>query len=132
MTKVLVSGGHLTPALALIDYGLTQGDMQFVFVGRDYSQAQTQQKSHEEAEVKQRGIQFISFDSGKLSAFSLLHTLQQGKHFVVSLGHAWQIFQEEKPDVFVSFGGYLAVPLMLVAYLRRIPIVTHEQTRTAG
>ena len=37
-----------------------------------------------------------------------------------------------RPDVVVGFGGYVSVPVVLCAYLLRIPIVIHEQTLEAG
>lgn len=37
-----------------------------------------------------------------------------------------------RPDVVVSFGGYIAVPVVLAAWILAIPIITHEQTHTIG
>jgi UDP-N-acetylglucosamine--N-acetylmuramyl-(pentapeptide) pyrophosphoryl-undecaprenol N-acetylglucosamine transferase len=34
--------------------------------------------------------------------------------------------------LFISFGGYLALPLVLAAKLTGVPIITHEQTRSFG
>jgi UDP-N-acetylglucosamine--N-acetylmuramyl-(pentapeptide) pyrophosphoryl-undecaprenol N-acetylglucosamine transferase len=37
-----------------------------------------------------------------------------------------------RPDVIVTYGGYLAVPVAIAGWLLRIPIVTHEQTILPG
>lgn len=37
-----------------------------------------------------------------------------------------------RPDVVLSFGGYVAVPVVVNAWLLNIPIITHEQTQTMG
>jgi len=37
-----------------------------------------------------------------------------------------------KPSVVVSFGGYAALPVVISAWLRRVPILIHEQTASAG
>jgi UDP-N-acetylglucosamine--N-acetylmuramyl-(pentapeptide) pyrophosphoryl-undecaprenol N-acetylglucosamine transferase len=37
-----------------------------------------------------------------------------------------------KPDIILSFGGYLAVPVVFVGWLLGIPSVTHEQTAVVG
>ena len=38
----------------------------------------------------------------------------------------------DRPKLIVSFGGYLAVPVVLAGWWLGIPAVTHEQTVTAG
>ena len=37
-----------------------------------------------------------------------------------------------RPDVTVSFGGYIALPVVLASWVLNIPIITHEQTQTLG
>jgi len=130
--KIIVSGGHLTPALSFIDYVATQKNDVVVFVGREYSQSRLQQKSVEKDEVGKRNIHFIQFDSGKLNLTDLLHLPAECFKCIFSFLEANKIFDQEKPDIFVSFGGYLAVPLALTAWMKRIPVVTHEQTITVG
>lgn len=127
--KILLSGGHLTPALAFLDYALAQ-KQEVVFVGRLWAQEQGKQTSFEKQEVEKRNVRFIQFSSGKISPG--LSLLVEGPKVLTSFWKARKIFQQEKPDVFVSFGGYLAVPLALAAWRAGVPIVTHEQTRSRG
>jgi len=42
------------------------------------------------------------------------------------------IVGKEKPDIVLSFGGYVAIPIVVAAAIYRIPVVTHEQTRRSG
>lgn len=44
----------------------------------------------------------------------------------------WRRVSHERPSVVLGMGGYVAMPGGLVAYLRRIPIVLHEQNAIAG
>ncbi len=131
--KILLSGGHLTPALALCDYIRSQSTAdELVFAGRRYSQDQTKQLAHEYQEITNRGLTFVEFwaprwQSG-LGLWILLFPLQ----FAWSWLKALYICLRHRPTVYVSFGGYLAVPLALAAWLLRVPIVTHEQTRVVG
>ena len=37
-----------------------------------------------------------------------------------------------KPDIVMSFGGYLAVPVVIAAKILGIPALTHEQTVVVG
>ncbi len=131
--KILISGGHLTPALAMIDYiKVNYPQDQIVFVGRKYSQTQLKQKAIEHQEVTKRQVKFIFFDAPKLVFNTVGNFFSQPVFFITSLYQAIKIFQQEKPDVFLSFGGYLAVPLALAAKISQVPIVTHEQTLVIG
>src|SRR5258708_2330619 len=130
--KILISGGHLTPALAFIDYALEQGKDECVFVGRRYAQVDQGQKSHEQDEARSRKVPFIPFNSGKFSSHSPLQFLTLIFRLPLAVLWARRIFGREKPDLFLSFGGFLALPLAIAAFLRGTPIVTHEQTRVVG
>lgn len=131
--KLLLSGGHLTPALAFVDFLQQQHPQDtLVFVGRIYSKAGSQQLSQEKSEMEKRGITFIPFSSTKLSQNTLLQKIISLPRLLVSTVVALKIFASHKPDLFLSFGGYLAVPLTLAAWVMRVPVITHEQTRTAG
>src|SRR5579859_2461392 len=99
--KILISGGHLTPALAFIDYALELKRDSFVFVGRPFSQTELRQKSQEESEVTKRGVPFVAMTSGKLMHFGPIYLFQQGLQFFRALYYANQIFQKNKPDLFL-------------------------------
>jgi UDP-N-acetylglucosamine--N-acetylmuramyl-(pentapeptide) pyrophosphoryl-undecaprenol N-acetylglucosamine transferase len=129
--KILLSGGHLTPALALLEYALSQKD-EVVFVGRLYAQEQTKQLGREKKEIEKRGVKFIPFSSGKIAGLTPWTVCIEIPKVILSFFRAFFILLKERPSVFVSFGGYLAVPLAVAAWVLHIPIVTHEQTRSSG
>ncbi|MBD3250561.1 MAG: hypothetical protein GF381_03275 [Candidatus Pacebacteria bacterium] len=131
--NLLITGGHLTPALALIDYlQADQTQVKLFFVGREYSQKKLQQKAVERFEVERRGVEFIPFDSVTTDLRRLSDLVVKPVGFFFSLFQALKIIRKTNPDVLVSFGGYLAVPLAIAAKLKGVKIVTHEQTRVAG
>lgn len=130
--KVLVTGGHLTPAIALIDYlQQHEPDMELLFIGREFSRG-TEQKAHERREVTRRGVPFIPLHSGKLSFSNPLQLCIQSVRIAIATLKAVGILLKYKPDTCVSFGSYVAVPVAVAAWLLRIPTITHEQTKTAG
>jgi UDP-N-acetylglucosamine--N-acetylmuramyl-(pentapeptide) pyrophosphoryl-undecaprenol N-acetylglucosamine transferase len=49
-----------------------------------------------------------------------------------SMFSLWRAMSKHKPDLVLGMGGYVAMPGGLVAYLRRVPIVLHEQNAIAG
>lgn len=131
--KIIISGGHLTPALALIDYIHEQHTAdEIIFVGREYAQQKNKQLSKERLETEKRSVTFIPFITGKIDELSLTSLVVGIMQFIKGFFHALNIMAYQKPSVFISFGSYVAVPLALAAWIFRVPIITHEQTRTVG
>lgn len=133
MITVLMSGGHLTPALAVIDQAIAdKKDFHFVFLGRKYSQETSKQLSQEQSEVEKRQIQFIETQAPKFHKTFWWRNAFELRKLPRAIYIAWKTTSLYKPDIFVSFGGYLAFPIALVCRMRRIKIITHEQTVTKG
>lgn len=131
--KILISGGHLTPALAFIEFiQKNHTSDEIVFIGRLYSKKGKQQISQEKTEVEKLGVKFIPFTSVKLSQNTLLAKIASIPSLLHKVLSVIVIIIKEKPHVFVSFGGYLAIPVALACWILRVPVITHEQTRTAG
>ena len=126
------TGGHLTPALAVIDaIKRSDSSADILFIGSTTGL---------EAEiVPKRGIVYKSIATGKLrrSSRGLLGMLTIANFrdmFAVPKGliDAYRILRAYKPDALLSTGGYVAVPASIAARLLNIPIVIHEQTTTIG
>jgi UDP-N-acetylglucosamine--N-acetylmuramyl-(pentapeptide) pyrophosphoryl-undecaprenol N-acetylglucosamine transferase len=131
--NILISGGHLTPALAFIEYLQAQHpEVKVTFVGRLYSQDRLKQQSQEHSEVTRRGIEFVPFFAPRISSGNVLDRVVYSCQLVISVFQALLIVLRYRPSVFLTFGSYVAVPLALASAMLRIPIVTHEQTRTVG
>lgn len=131
--KILISGGHLTPALAFIDYiKENNSEDEIVFIGREFNKSDKSQQSREKLETEKRNIKFISFNSPKLSSNSWINKILVIPSLVFAILKCLYILLENRPNVFVSFGGYLAIPVAIAAWVMRIPVITHEQTRTIG
>ncbi len=131
--KILMSGAHLTPALAMIDFiKASHPEHEILFVGRLYSQEKLAQKAVEKEEVEKREVKFIPFSAAKFVNYSLLSTVATFLSFPKTVADARKILVREKIDLFLSFGSYLAVPFALAAKSLGIAVVTHEQTVVMG
>ena len=77
--KILISGGHLTPALALIDhFNQIRPDLQIVFAGRVYTQRKNKQLAQEYRLVRQKkNTVFEPFESGKWGVGNIFYKLGQ-------------------------------------------------------
>lgn len=139
--KLLFTGGHHNSSLATIDW-ITQNykvenydSVEIIWVGKKYVHG-TKNLSPEYKEVTKRNIKFLNIHTGKLYRFKSLRYIYM---FVINLVlipigflDAGYILMKHKPDLIVSFGGYIAVPLVIVGWLMRIKSVTHEQTSVIG
>lgn len=129
--KVVITGGHLTPALGFIDHLQTHND-EVIFIGRLYSQKKLRQRSQERSEVEKKGVPFFSIRSGQFTKKTLLEKVRATLEFAFGLLQSISILRKEKPDVLVSFGSYVGVPVAAAAKLLGIPCILHEQTTTPG
>jgi len=131
--KIAITGGHST-GLALIEEIRKQHpDWQIYYFGRKYALEGRKAPSFDAQVVSQiKFIKFISLTTGRLqrrfSFSALLSLLKIPYGFCQTL--YWLI--KIRPDLILSFGGYVSVPVVVVGWLLGIPSITHEQTQTIG
>lgn len=128
----MVTGGHLTPALACIDELLAKKDIEIVFVGKKYNNEREKTLSLEYKEITAKPVPFINLKAGRLSRSFSLRTIQNLVNIPASLWESYFILSKEKPDKILSFGGYIALPICLISLIWGIPFYTHEQTIQPG
>ncbi len=133
MKKILVCGGHPTPALAVIDeFKKENKERDIVFVGRKYAIETERTLSFEYKACQDRSIRFLELQAGRitrvLSKSSLLNFIRVPLGFLQAL----KILLREEADVILSFGGYLALPIAFWGWVMRKKVITHEQTMRPG
>lgn len=128
--KLLITGGHITPALAVIDDCLRE-KIEIVFVGRDYSYDKNS-PTMESKMVKEKNVKFVHLDAGRMPRVfnfqTIKHLITIPKGFI----SAYQIIKNEKPDKILTFGGYLGFPVSIIGFFLKIPIYIHEQVMVPG
>lgn len=133
--KVLVTGGHPAPALAVVDYARENekySQLEFIFVGRQYNNSRENSLSYEYQEIKKRNIPFYYLETGRLTRMVSLGTLRNVLMIPMGFYRALQFLQETKPDRILTFGGYIALPVAIMGWLAGIPVYLHEQTIHPG
>ncbi|MEN8253422.1 MAG: UDP-N-acetylglucosamine--N-acetylmuramyl-(pentapeptide) pyrophosphoryl-undecaprenol N-acetylglucosamine transferase [Patescibacteria group bacterium] len=130
--KIIITGGHLTPALACIDFIQKNhpGD-EIIFIGRKFSQ-ENKQLSQEKTEIKKRTLKFLALSTPKFLSHKTLNLLIQMPQFIRAILKSKQIIKVNRPDILLSFGGYLSLPVAIAAKLTKTPIIIHEQTSSLG
>lgn len=82
--------------------------------------------------VDKAGIQFLAISSGKLRRYFSFANIADVFRIKWGFFQAFALLGRMKPDVIVSAGGFVAVPLVWAAGLRRIPVHLHQQDPIAG
>ena len=131
--KIVLIGGHPTPAIALIDILEAEGGFEIHFFGRKHSTEGDKAQSLEYKLLKSRsGVIFYSITTGRLQRKFTRFTIISLIKIPFGLFQSIYLLAKIKPRIVIGFGGYLSVPVVIAAALFRIPIFIHEQTSIPG
>lgn len=131
MKKILICGGHLSPAVAFVETLKTK-QVEIVFVGRKTELEGGLPESRELEVMRDLGIRARTITAGRLTRVFGAKSIMAALKIPIGFLHALVIIAGEKPDSVVSFGGYVALPVAVAAWIFGIPVVTHEQTLRPG
>lgn len=133
---MFITGGHFSPALAIIEEMQKRSDVEVFYLGRKYAMEDDAAIALEYREIGAvPGVSYLVVNSGRLQRKFFVDFFQSVKAMAkifVGLGQTFYYFLRFKPDVVLSFGSYVAVPAALIAWFLGIPVVTHEQTVVSG
>lgn len=130
---ICITGGHLTPALAVIEEVRRRSlPWKIVFIGRSHAFEGGGSPAHEKRLVGALGVVFHALITGRLQrSWSTLTFLSLCK-VPIGFVQAVVLLLRYRPTVVVSFGGYIALPVVAAAWIVGIPVFTHEQTEDLG
>ena len=117
------TGGHIMPGLAVAEHLREQG-WRIAWMGNpDGMEAKlTAGRGYEMAWVHFTALRGKGWLRKLLLPFNLLRGFSQ----------AWSQLKRIQPDVVLGMGGYISFPGGMMASLRGIPLVLHEQNSVAG
>ena len=127
MKKIILTGGgtagHVTPNIALIPK-LKEAGFEILYVGS--------YEGIEKKLIENEGIPYRGISSGKLRRYFDLKNFSDPFRVLKGFREASKIIKEFQPDIVFSKGGYVAVPVVRAAGLKKIPVVIHESDMTPG
>ncbi|KKR76601.1 MAG: hypothetical protein UU19_C0025G0001, partial [Candidatus Curtissbacteria bacterium GW2011_GWD1_40_8] len=132
MKKIVVCGGHLTPALALIDRLQKVKDLEILFFGRKYTAEGSQSLSAEYQIITSQKIRFFPITTGRLQRKFTRFTIPSLLKLPFGFIQSFIYLILHRPNLIISFGGYLSVPVVFSGWLLGISSISHEQTVKPG
>lgn len=127
-TTIAFCGGHHTSSLPVIDELQLDASYKIIFIGRKKTFKDDENDSLEYIDIMGRGIKFYDLRTGKFFKANPLSIFK----ILIGFFHSIYILIREDVRMVVSFGGYIAVPVVLAAFILRKKIITHEQTVITG
>ena len=125
--KIIMTGGgtagHVTPNLALAPK-LKEKDFEIKYIG-SYN-------GIEKEIITDAAIEYYPISSGKLRRYFDMKNFTDPFKVMKGIVQANKILSKEKPDVIFSKGGFVAVPVVIAASMKKIPVVSHESDLTPG
>ena len=82
--------------------------------------------------VKKAGIEYHEIRATKLRRGKVFVNIRVPFELVRAIKQAKKILKEQKPDLIVSKGGFVALPVCIAARKLRIPIISHESDYSFG
>jgi len=123
------SGGHFYPLMAIAESVQTEIKEQKVLDSKLYYIADT---PYDEEALFVNGLEFIKLPTGKLRVYASIENLIDIWKTALAVIKGFFIVFNIYPDVVVSKGGYPAFPVVIAAWLLRIPVVMHESDMAPG
>lgn len=78
------------------------------------------------------GVEFKPIFTGRLQRKFTFWTIPSLLKIPFGFAHAFVLLLTMRPKVILSFGGFAAFPVVVVAAFLRIPVIIHEQTMAVG
>ncbi len=123
------TGGHFYPLMAIAEELNKIADEERIINMSLYYMAVT---PYDKELLEEQFITFIPITAGKLRVyFSLKNITDAFKTMIGIVDALFKVFRLY-PDVVISKGGYVSFPVLVAAWLLRIPVIIHESDTAPG
>ncbi|AIQ64029.1 UDP-diphospho-muramoylpentapeptide beta-N- acetylglucosaminyltransferase [Paenibacillus stellifer] len=77
-------------------------------------------------------VKYHSISTGKLRRYLDWQNVKDPFKVVKGIMQAYQLIKKQKPNIVFSKGGFVSVPVVIGAWLNKIPVIIHESDLTPG
>jgi UDP-N-acetylglucosamine--N-acetylmuramyl-(pentapeptide) pyrophosphoryl-undecaprenol N-acetylglucosamine transferase len=132
MKKILLCGGHLTPAQALVENLVKEKDLEIYFFGRKFVTEGNKNLSAEFKQISNYNVVFKNIVAGRFQRHLSKYTLISLIKIPVGFIQSFFLLLFIRPKLIVSFGGSISFPVIFCGWLLGIESITHEQAVVPG
>lgn len=118
------TGGHVFPGLAVIEELREKWQGRIIWIG-SFS-------GMEKKIIKSKKIQFYGIPAGKMRRYISIRNFLDIFNILAGIVCAFFILIKERPGCIFSKGGYVSVPVVIMGFFLRIPVITHESDFDPG
>jgi UDP-N-acetylglucosamine--N-acetylmuramyl-(pentapeptide) pyrophosphoryl-undecaprenol N-acetylglucosamine transferase len=130
------SGGHVSVSSALIDGLKEKFNIPYenlLYIGGDLGMVNEKHgESIEQKRFKNADFQTEYIRAGKLQRTLSIKGVLLTFRTILGFTDSFKIINKFKPDIIISTGGFVSVPVCIAAHFKKIPIYLHEQTAAIG
>lgn len=130
--KILISGGgtggHIFPAIAIVEALKKQADIEVLFVG---AEGRMEMEKIPTLGYSIIGLPIAGFQRG-FSFSNIIKNIQLPFKIIWSLIKIWRVINQFKPDLAIGTGGYASAPTLKMAQWIGIPTFIQEQNALPG
>lgn len=118
------SGGHVTPNQALIPELLKKG-YEVHYIG-------SKNGIEKEMIKKEKEVTYHEISTGKLRRYFAVKNFTDPFKVAKGILDSLRIISKVKPNIIFSKGGFVALPVVIAAKVKGIPVIGHESDYTPG
>ncbi|MCC2686128.1 MAG: UDP-N-acetylglucosamine--N-acetylmuramyl-(pentapeptide) pyrophosphoryl-undecaprenol [Paenibacillaceae bacterium] len=118
------STGHVAVNLALIPYFVQEG-WKVAYIGSENG-------IEKQLIAEQKQVDYYGIATGKLRRYLDWNNVKDPFKVIKGIFQAYRIIRRLRPSVVFSKGGFVSVPVVLGAWMNRVPVVIHESDFTPG
>ncbi|KIL35053.1 UDP-diphospho-muramoylpentapeptide beta-N- acetylglucosaminyltransferase [Cohnella kolymensis] len=128
MKKIIFTGGgsagHVTVNIALIPRFLQDG------WSVEYMGSESGIEKQLVSSIP--GVRYHGVATGKLRRYFDWQNIKDPFKIVKGILQAYRLIKQQKPNVLFSKGGFVSVPVVIGAWLNKVPVILHESDVTPG
>lgn len=118
------TGGHVFPALAVIEELRARGFDDFFWIGST--------SGVERSLVERAGVPYYSVPTGKLRRYLSLRNITDLFRVLGGFLSSRRILKKRRPTLLFSKGGFVSVPVVAAAGRLGVPVISHESDFDPG